>query len=170
MTQVLEEFPGAQRALFRNYHIGGCSSCGFQPTETLQQVCDRNNKLDLEAVIRTIRQGHEADLQMQLTPAQLRDLRAGNPALKIVDIRTREEWDVARIEGAVHFTQELMQEILSRWPREEMIVFCDHLGKKALDAAAYFQGHGFTHVKFLAGGIYGWSREVEPAVRRYKLE
>jgi len=29
MSAVLENFPGAQRALFRRYHIGGCSSCGF---------------------------------------------------------------------------------------------------------------------------------------------
>ena len=28
MSAVLEHFPGAQRALFRRYHIGGCSSCG----------------------------------------------------------------------------------------------------------------------------------------------
>ena len=41
MSEVLKEFPGAQRALFRRYHIGGCSSCGFQPTETLAQVCER---------------------------------------------------------------------------------------------------------------------------------
>jgi hypothetical protein len=26
MREVLENFPGAQRALFRRYHIGGCSS------------------------------------------------------------------------------------------------------------------------------------------------
>jgi hypothetical protein len=29
MSAVLENFPGARRALFRKYHIGGCSSCGF---------------------------------------------------------------------------------------------------------------------------------------------
>ncbi len=26
MREVLQVFPGAQRALFRKYHIGGCSS------------------------------------------------------------------------------------------------------------------------------------------------
>ncbi len=31
MRELLEQFPGAQRALFRKYHIGGCSSCGFSP-------------------------------------------------------------------------------------------------------------------------------------------
>jgi hypothetical protein len=33
MSAVLSAYPGAQRALFAKYHIGGCSSCGFQPTE-----------------------------------------------------------------------------------------------------------------------------------------
>ncbi|HIG82060.1 MAG TPA: rhodanese-like domain-containing protein, partial [Verrucomicrobiales bacterium] len=28
MEEVLTVFPGARRALFRKYHIGGCSSCG----------------------------------------------------------------------------------------------------------------------------------------------
>src|SRR5437016_3992269 len=42
MGEVLEAYPGAQRALFRKYHIGGCSSCAFSPAETLEQVCGRN--------------------------------------------------------------------------------------------------------------------------------
>jgi hypothetical protein len=30
MRELLEQCPGAQRTLFRHYHIGGCASCGFQ--------------------------------------------------------------------------------------------------------------------------------------------
>ena len=51
MREVLEVFPGAQRALFRRYHIGGCSSCGFQPEETLEQVCRRNGDLKVDEVL-----------------------------------------------------------------------------------------------------------------------
>src|SRR5262245_29316493 len=38
MKQVTTVFPSAQRALFQKYHVGGCSSCGFQPTDTLGMV------------------------------------------------------------------------------------------------------------------------------------
>ena len=38
MQELVSLFPGAQRALFRGYHIGGCSSCGFRPDETLAEV------------------------------------------------------------------------------------------------------------------------------------
>jgi len=37
MSQALEAYPGAQRALFRRYHIGGCSSCAFRPDERLNR-------------------------------------------------------------------------------------------------------------------------------------
>jgi hypothetical protein len=51
MQEVLKAFPGAQRALFSRYHIGGCSHCGFDPTETLEQVSRRNNILDVQEVM-----------------------------------------------------------------------------------------------------------------------
>src|SRR5947209_8651699 len=38
MAEVLATYPGAQRALFRKYHIGGCSSCAFEPSETLAEL------------------------------------------------------------------------------------------------------------------------------------
>src|SRR6266436_5717297 len=61
MREVLEVYPGAQRALFRQYHIGGCSSCAFQPEETLGQVCQRNGGLDVNEVLQHIKTSHEQD-------------------------------------------------------------------------------------------------------------
>ena len=45
----------------------------------------------------------------------------------------------------------------------------DHQGKNALDAAAYFMGHGLQNVRCLRGGIDAWAQEVDPKVRRYKV-
>jgi rhodanese-related sulfurtransferase len=170
MREVLEEFPGAQRALFRKYHIGGCSSCGFQPEERLTELCARNGNLNVDEVMAHIRASHEADLKMQIGASELADLLKRNGGLKVVDIRTREEHAAAKIEGAVLFSQELMQEMLGRWKREEPLVIVDHQGKKSMDAAAYFAGHGFQNVRALRGGIDAWSREVDPKVPRYELE
>ncbi len=170
MQQVLEAYPGARRALFRRYHIGGCSSCGFQPAETLEQVCRRNNKLKIDEVIEHIRASHELDLQLQISPAELAQERQANPSLKLVDVRTREEWNVARIEGAYFLDQSLTQEILSRWLGETLVVFYDHDGRTSPDAAAYFAGHGLKGARCLHGGIDAWSLEVDPTLPRYKLE
>src|SRR5881394_3593756 len=99
MSAVLEVFPSAQRALFRKYHIGGCSSCGFQPTETLADLCARNGNLEVPEVISHIEQSHQADLQILLEPKQLARWRAENVAMRLLDIRTREEYEAARIDG-----------------------------------------------------------------------
>src|ERR1700683_2720741 len=92
MSAVRENFPGAQRALFRRYHIGGCSSCGFSPDETLAQVCARNGGLDVAAVLAHIRSSHELDAKILITPAELAALLQKDPSVKLVDVRSREEF------------------------------------------------------------------------------
>src|SRR5438309_425962 len=125
MTEVLEAYPGAQRALFKRYHIGGCSSCAFQPNETLADLCARNGNLDVSELIQHLATGHEQDEQMQISPHELAIALQNEKSLKLLDIRTREEWDAVRINGAVRMSQETMQQILGKWPREEIMVIYD---------------------------------------------
>jgi rhodanese-related sulfurtransferase len=169
MREVLEAYPGAQRTLFRQYHIGGCSSCSFQPTETLEQVCQRNNGLDVREVLEGIRNGHAADEQLLISAQELADYRRSHPEMKLLDVRSRQEFEAVHIEGSVLMSQPTMQEIMSRWPRNELIVIVDHQGRTALDAAAYFAGHGFDRVRCLRGGIDAWAQEVDSNLPRYQL-
>ncbi|HEV7925572.1 MAG TPA: rhodanese-like domain-containing protein [Verrucomicrobiae bacterium] len=168
MTRVLEIFPGAQRALFRRYHIGGCASCAFQPGETLAALCARNS-LDVTEVIQHIQSSHQQDEELQISTAELAALRQAG-AVRLVDVRSREEFEAARIEGAVLLSQPVMQDILGHWPREELMVIYDHRGRQSLDAAAYFMGQGFRNVRCLRGGIDAWSREADGHIPRYRLE
>ncbi len=169
MQAMLAAFPGAQRALFRRYHIGGCSSCAFHPDETLEQLCQRNNQLDVAEMIAHLQTSHAEDEKILIAPAEVAKLRALNPSLRLLDVRTREEYEAVRLDSAVLMSQTTMQEILGKWPREEMFVIYDHDGRKALDAAAYFLGHGFQNVRCLRGGIDAWSQEVDVKVPRYRL-
>ncbi|MEW6302005.1 MAG: rhodanese-like domain-containing protein [Verrucomicrobiota bacterium] len=169
MADVLEVFPGAQRALFRKYHIGGCASCGFQPTETLAQVCARNDNLSVDEVLDYIKTSHEQDAKILITPKDLAALLQQDKGVKLVDVRSREEFEAARIEGSVLLSQPLMQEIMGSWPKNQLFVVVDHQGKRALDGAAYFLGHGFESVRALHGGIDAWSQEVDENVPRYRL-
>jgi len=169
MKELLEQFPGAQRALFRRYHIGGCSSCGFSPEETLAGVCARNENLNTIEVVEHIIESDAADRAIQIEPRDLAS-RLKDGALHLLDVRTREEFDAVKIDGAELFTQELMQEAISTWPREQLLVIYDHEGTRSMDAAAYFLGHGFPNVKSLRGGIDAWSVEVDPSLPRYHLE
>jgi rhodanese-related sulfurtransferase len=169
MRELLEISPGAQRSLFRKYHIGGCASCGFRPEETLAEVCARNENLPVPAVIDYILASQEEDRLTQISPAELaKALRTGTA--RLIDVRTREEFEAARIESAILLNRDLMQEILARWDRTALIVFADHKGARSMDAAAYFAGHGFTQSRALRGGIDAWSQEIDPSIPRYHLE
>ncbi len=172
MSELLQEFPGAQRALFRAYHIGGCSSCGFRPDENLAQVCQRDNDLPVDQVIETILSAHESEQKMQIEPDELLRRLKEEPGISIalIDVRSREEWDAVHLNESQFLTQELMQEILSSWPKEREIVFVCHHGVRSLDAAAFFAGHGFTEAKSLAGGIDAWSVRIDSSLPRYHLE
>jgi rhodanese-related sulfurtransferase len=170
MRELLEKFPGAQRALFRKYHIGGCSSCGFAPEETLVGVCKRNENLNVDEVVEHIIASDDADRAMQIEPRDLSDRIAAGEKINLLDVRTREEFDAVKLPDAQFFTQELMQEIQGNWPRENLLVIYDHQGGRSMDAAAYFQGHGFTNVKSLRGGIDAYSAEVDSSLPRYTLE
>ncbi len=170
MRELLEQFPGAQRAMFRKYHIGGCSSCGFSPDETLAGVCARNENVDVEEAIEHIIASDVADRAMQIEPRELSDRLSAGEKINLLDVRTREEFDAVKLPNAQLFTQELMQQGLGNWSREDLLVIYDHQGQRSMDAAAYFQGHGFTNVKSLRGGIDAYSGEVDSSLPRYHLE
>jgi rhodanese-related sulfurtransferase len=170
MSEVLRAYPGAQRALFAKYHIGGCSSCGFQPTETLSQVCKRNEDVPVEEAVRHIQESHESDSSLQISPQDFAALRSKRDGIKILDARTREEHEAVKIEGAQLITQELIQEIFAKWDKTQPLVIYDHTGSRSLDAVAYFVGHGFSEAKSLAGGIDAYSAEIDPSLPRYRIE
>ncbi|MGH7994606.1 MAG: rhodanese-like domain-containing protein [Limisphaerales bacterium] len=169
MREVLEVFPGAQRALFRRYHIGGCSSCGFQPDETLVQVCGRNGNLDVAEVLAHIQSSHEQDSKILISPRELAGLLQKDKSVKLVDVRSREEFEAVHIEGSVLLSQDVMRELMASGSNTDSIVVIDHAGKNGLDAAAYFMGHGLQNVRCLRGGVDAWAQEVDPKMRRYKL-
>ena len=169
MQQVLEVYPGAQRALFRRYHIGGCSNCAFQPDETLEQVCQRNGNLSVDEVLSHIQSSHQQDARILIEPKALAEWRKQDSSLRLVDVRSREEFEAVHLEGSVLLSQPVMREILADGTNSRSLVLLDHQGRQALDAAAYFMGHRLQNVRCLRGGLDAWAQEVDPTMRRYRM-
>src|SRR5689334_5637587 len=85
MEQILAAYPGARRALFRKYHIGGCSSCGFAPDETLAQLCARNGNLNVDEVITHVQEAAAADQQLEISPKDAAERRARGERVRLLD-------------------------------------------------------------------------------------
>ncbi|NRB75672.1 MAG: rhodanese-like domain-containing protein, partial [Verrucomicrobiales bacterium] len=170
MGDVLDRFPGAKRALFAAYHIGGCQSCSYDNDETLAEVCERNENLPVDEVINHILQAHETDRKILIDPSDLAEALESEPAPRLLDLRTSEEHEAVALPGSEMFSNDLMQDIFGSEPKDRVIVMYDHTGDKVLDAAAYLIGHGYKNTRALRGGIDAYAQEVDSSIPRYKLE
>jgi len=170
MATLLRELPGARRALFANYHIGGCSQCAFDMEETLSEVCTRYGNLSVQDVIHILKQAHIQDELILIDPLDLKDaLESATPPPILIDIRTSEEFEAIHLPGARFFNNPLQEEIFASWPKESWIVLYDHVGDRALDSAAWFIGHGIKNTRALRGGIDAYSRLAAPTIPRYRI-
>ena len=171
MKQLQELMPGARRALFAKYHIGGCQSCGFDDSETIGEVCKRNEDLPVDDVLKHLSSSAEHDQKIQINPTELKkELDQENADIKLLDIRSREEFEAVKIPGSEIMTADLQQEALGKWDKETRTIIIDHTGDRSLDVAAFFIGHGLNRTVALAGGIDAYSKEVDPNIPRYRVE
>jgi monothiol glutaredoxin len=83
----------------------------------------------------------------------------------LVDVRTRGEWDTARIPGARFLDDGLLGE-LDAGPKDRKLVFQCHHGVRSQAAAERFLNGGFSNVWNLEGGIDAYS-DVDSTVPRY---
>jgi len=167
MAEVLEAYPSAKRALFQRYHIGGCSSCGFSPEDSLTDVLANHNVMDVDGTIEYIKESQKVDDRMKITPTELDGIIKGGNGVKLLDVREPWEYDIAHIEGAQLLSRDLVQEVMQTWPKDTQIVLTCHRGMRSMDAASYFIGHGFSNVRSLEGGVDGWAAEVDKEMARY---
>lgn len=170
MGEIIRTFPGAKRALFARYHIGGCSSCAYAETETIAEVCARNENLPTAEVIAHILAAHEHDLGMMIEPADLAASLASASPPRLLDLRTREEYEAVTLPDAELFSQDLSNALFASESKERSIVLYDHTGDRVLDTTAFLIGHGFANAKALRGGIDAYAREVDSTIARYRLE
>lgn len=169
MGDIMDALPGARRALFAAYHLGGCSSCAFSNEETLAELCLRAENLPVDEVIAHLLDSHQHDLAMLVSPADAK-ARLDSPAPpRLIDIRTREEFEAVAVPGSEFFTQELQQQLFAGDPAT-VVLLIDHTGRNALDMVAWFRGHSLKETYAITGGIDAWSREVDTSLPRYRVE
>jgi rhodanese-related sulfurtransferase len=165
MGVILETLPGARRAIFARYHLGGCQSCAFSNDETLANLCTRS-EVSAEEMLEHLLTSHAHDSEMLMEPA---DAKTALESMTLVDLRTREEHEAVAIPGSLFFTREFQQQLFAGDAAARILLY-DHSGKNVLDQVAWFRGHGLKETYGLRGGIDAWSREVDRSIPRYRVE
>jgi monothiol glutaredoxin len=86
--------------------------------------------------------------------------------IELFDVRTVDERNKARIEGAQHFDQAAQQKLASLDKDTPLYFHCHH-GGRSQQAAEHYLRQGFKNVHNVVGGIDDWSQQIDPKVARY---
>ena len=100
---------------------------------------------------------------LEITPRETAELLKEGK-IKLVDVRTPEEYAIASVEGSVLVDQNRCAGDLQTWPKDTAIVTICHHGMRSLDAAAYLRGHGFTNTRSMSGGIDAWALQIDSSI------
>ncbi len=164
MEEILRAYPSAKVGLFQSYHVGGCQSCSYKPTDTLEEVRRNFNiKASLDEIATVIRGSAEVFASLHMAPRELAAALKAGEELTLLDARKREEHDSGNLAGSRHINVELTFEILDTWPKDALLVFYSNDGGRSLDKASYFRAYGFPRARSLIGGLAAWAAEVGDA-------
>lgn len=106
------------------------------------------------------------ELNLEISPAEAAALlKAGSATF--IDVRTPQEYDIARIEGCRLVDEALAKEIVDTWPKDTPIITVCHHGVRSLNAAVYLRQQGFSKVQSMSGGIDLWSMTVDSTIPQY---
>jgi len=169
MQTLLDRYPGARRALFSAFHIGGCQSCAYELSDPLEKVC-QNNEIDVTEAVKCLLESQKHDLAMLISPQELADLLKSNENFTLLDTRTREEFESVTLPSAQLMTQEIQTSLFADKDQSQKVILLDHQGRNVLDHCAWFRGHGLSQTYGVDGGIDRFAKEIDQSLPRYRLE
>ncbi len=137
-----------------------CPVCGARPTITTlidyHQFCGLQSATE-ETALNGI---------PQITPTELKQRLDRGDDILVLDVREPFEYQIANIGGTLIPMNEVPQR-LDEIDREREIVVQCKMGGRSQRVAQFLAQAGYAKVSNLAGGIIGWSNEVDPTVPKY---
>jgi len=139
-----------------------CPVCGEQPTVT--------RLIDYAGFCGVPAPGEEVARLVERSADEVKAMLDRGEKLLLLDVRDRDEYAIARIEGSVLVPLGELEsrfEELAEWKEGRVIAHC-RLGGRSARACRLLRAKGFGCVENLAGGIEAWSLTVDPGVPRYR--
>ena len=92
-----------------------------------------------------------------ITKQKIEELRSAGVLIKMIDIRSNEEYQKLHIPGVINISAETLTDEIQEFSKEETIVcICNHGKERSQKAAEAVYNSGFTNSFYLEGGTSGW--------------
>ena len=107
-------------------------------------------------------------LPIEIGPNQVQPLLATGE-LVLIDCREADEWETAKIEGAVLMPMSGWAQStgkLQDYSDQRIVVHCHH-GGRSLRVTQWMRDNGFPDTQNMTGGIHAWTEQVDASVPQY---
>ena len=95
----------------------------------------------------------------EVTPKEVRDMRARGEKAVYLDVREPNEWNLGRIPGAMHIPRGTLEtKVEAAIPRDRKVVIYCAGGNRSALAADTMQQMGYGDVVSMSGGWTGWAQ------------
>ncbi|HVM33534.1 MAG TPA: molybdopterin-synthase adenylyltransferase MoeB [bacterium] len=142
-----------------------CPVCGKNPTVKAlidyEQFCGMKVE---ETQTKEVAVGKD-----EITPLELKVMMDEKRDFLLLDVREPNEWDIANIKGSLLLPlSQLPQRFheLDQYRGKAIAVHCKS-GVRSQKAINFLKQQGFDHLTNVAGGILGWSDQVDSSVPKY---
>ena len=102
----------------------------------------------------------------QVSAVDLKKRLDNKDDLFVLDVREPHEYQIANLGAKLIPLNDLPLRVSELDKDREIVVHCK-MGGRSQKAAEFLAQNGFTKVWNLAGGINGWSNDVDPTVAKY---
>jgi molybdopterin/thiamine biosynthesis adenylyltransferase/rhodanese-related sulfurtransferase len=136
-----------------------CPICSEHPTQ--HELIDYLEFCGIPA------EGEDAPNDFDIQVDELKRWKDEGRDVTLLDVRTPQEFQIARLEGAKLIPlQDLPDRLGELDSAADLVVFCHH-GPRSAQAVRFLRQIGFARARNLAGGIEAWSRNIDRSVPRY---
>ncbi len=107
----------------------------------------------------------DAAVSSNLTAGEAFNLVGQSSDLFLLDVRTREEYQQARLEGARLIPIDQFARRLAEVPKNRPVLVYCAVGSRSAQVVNYLARQGYSEVYNLYGGIYSWQQKGFPVLR-----
>jgi sulfur-carrier protein adenylyltransferase/sulfurtransferase len=143
-----------------------CPVCGTHPTVTKLIDYDQFCGIIPEAKANTVNGTPVQNGIPQVTPLELKKRLDNHDDIFVLDVREPHEYQIANLGAKLIPLGELPSRLGELDKEREIIVHCKS-GGRSQKASELLAQNGFKRVSNLAGGITGWSTDVDPRIPKY---
>jgi adenylyltransferase/sulfurtransferase len=142
-----------------------CPVCGKNPT--VKALIDYEQFCGMKVEDTQTKQVEAA--KDEITPLELKVMMDEKQDFLLLDVREPNEYDIAHIQGSLLLPlSQLPQRFheLDKYKDKNIAVHCKS-GVRSQKAIHFLKQQGFDHLTNVAGGILGWSDQVDSSVAKY---